>query len=118
MSPKITVHGGATNAREMEVSPTVVASKSPQDVAEDVLGRTNPAEEREAVVGEVLPEVPAEAYADDAVPLADAEAAPDYDGMTLGELRELASSRDIPSYGNKATVIERLREADEAGSEE
>ena len=102
MSPKITVHGGATNAREAEVSPAAAASQSPQVVAEDDLGRTNP---------EPAPEVEAE----DAAPVAEEqpEAAVDYEGMTLGELRELAASRNVPSYGNKAAVIERLREADQ-----
>ena len=38
--------------------------------------------------------------------------AADYDGMTLGELRAEATKRNLPSYGNKAQLTERLREAD------
>jgi len=118
MSPKITVHGGPTNARETDVSPAVVASE-PQDVAEDVLGRPTPspeayvAEPRETAVGEALPEFPAEAYAPDSEPLAEPESDP-YAGMTLAELRAEADGRDIPSYGTKAQITERLHEADDA----
>lgn len=104
MSPKITVHGGATNARETDVSPVVVASQ-PQVVAEDDLGR--PASEDPAVL---VPE-PVEPVAE-ADGVAAAEPPADYDSMTLAELREAAAARDLPSYGTKAQITERLREND------
>jgi hypothetical protein len=99
MSPKISVHSGATNARDADVSPAADASQ-PQDVAEDVLGPQTSENEPEA-------EQPAveDAPAD--------EAAVDYDSMTLAELREEATTRELPSYGTKAQIIERLREYDD-----
>jgi hypothetical protein len=104
MSPKITVHGGATNAREADVSPVAAASQSPQVGAEADLGRTNEADAGEA---------PAEEPQEDA-PVAQ-ESAPDpYASMTLAELRAEADKRQVPSYGTKAQVTERLRESDGA----
>lgn len=97
MSPKITVHGGATNARETDDSPAVVVSQ-PQVVAEDDLGRPTPTEP-----------VAAEPEANNA-PEPEPELNADYDSMTLAELREAASARSIPSYGTKAQIVERLQE--------
>jgi rRNA maturation protein Nop10 len=107
--PKITVHGGPTNARDAEPSPDVDASQPLLAGAEaDQEGRP----------------VPFEAVADDdgdeqsqtdgvaAASGDDADAAPDYDGMTLAELREEATRRELPSYGTKAQITERLREDD------
>jgi hypothetical protein len=106
MSPKITVHGGATNARDADVSPAAAASP-PLDVAEDVQG--HPTSE-EAADG---PADVAEVEADEApVAAADEEDEPSYAGMSLGELRAVASERGLPSYGTKAQLMERLREAD------
>ena len=93
MSPKITVKGGATNARETDVSPAVVASE-PQVVAEDDLGHPTPEEAPE-------PEV------------AEAEETVSYDGMTLAELRSAADAAGLPTYGTKAQLIERLKGADD-----
>jgi hypothetical protein len=114
MSPKITAHGGATNARDADVSPAADASQ-PQAVAEDGLGRpTSDAQEpvttlQEAMPGDALPEVAESAYTADSVPL---PLVKDYESMTLAELREEATGRDVPSYGTKAQIAERLREAD------
>lgn len=105
MSPKITLHGGPSNAREADVSPVADASL-PQDVAEDVLGRQTSDEQEPAQVAEDVPEVSQE------------DEAPDYEGMTLAELREEASRRKIPSYGSKAHLIERLREAETESSDD
>lgn len=115
--PKITVHGGATNAREDGTSPVVVASPPPV-VAE---GGRGPSSET-ALVGEPGPELVdvGESQSVDAPELdefqaePEPEVAPDYDSMTLAELRELSKERDLPVYGNKAEVIGRLREADGA----
>lgn len=109
--PKITAHGGSTNARDTESSPDVDASQPPVGAEAD---RGHPTEvEGDTVTGdgsgEALAEVAAEAYGEDAVPLAEG---PDYDGMTLAELREEAVRRDLPSYGTKAQIADRLREAD------
>jgi DNA-directed RNA polymerase subunit RPC12/RpoP len=92
MSPKITAHGGATNAREANVSPVADAS-GPQVVAEDDLGPTHPVDETPETVDE--PE----------------DSAVDYDGMTLAELRSAADSAGLPTYGTKAQLIERLKGA-------
>jgi DNA-directed RNA polymerase subunit RPC12/RpoP len=102
MSPKITTHGGATNAREAGVSPAAVASE-PQVAAEGDLGHPT-SEELDTVQNDTLPEV------DDVQD----ETVPDYDSMTLAELREAAGGRELPTYGTKAQLIERLRDADSA----
>lgn len=106
--PKITAHGGATNARETDPSPAVDASQLPLAGAEADQGERPTSVESEVVDSE------------NAAPLDEApsgnggesDEAPDYDGMTLAELREAATGRDIPSYGTKAQITERLREAD------
>lgn len=109
MSPKITVHGGATNARDTDVSPAVDASQ-PLVAAEGDQGRPTPEEpvaETESVQDETAPE------ADDVQSeTAEEETGDGYEGMTLAELRALATERDLPSYGTKAQLTERLREAD------
>lgn len=107
MSPKITAHGGASNARDAS-SPAVHAGP-PQDVAEDVLGPSTAVPEQ-AVAEQPEPEqAPAAA---DAVPVAK-----DYGEMSLAELRAEADSRGVPSYGTKAQITERLQEADAAPAE-
>lgn len=118
MSPKITVHGGATNARDADVSPAVDASK-PLVGAEADQGLPTSEQEVSAdeAVGEALPEVSADLYGEDATSLDSDEPPTDpYAGMTLAELRAEADRREIPSYGTKAQITERLKEAD-AGSE-
>lgn len=100
MSPKITVHGGATNAREADVSPAAVASE-PQAAAEGSLGLTQ-SDDVESVQDETSPEVDE---------VQDENVSADYDSMTLAELRDAASARSLPSYGTKAQLTERLREA-------
>lgn len=104
VSPKITVHGGATNARETDVSPVVTASQ-PQDAAEGVLGRPT---------SDVADEVQDSTTVEDVVMDETSAEEPDYDSMTLQELRDTASERGVPSYGTKAQIIERLREPDAA----
>lgn len=97
MSPKISAHGGATNARVPDVSPVGDASQ-PLAVAEDSQGLPTP-------------EVTA------ALVSAEVSAANDYDGMTLAELRDAAGTRGLPTYGAKAQLIERLRDNDEKSAE-
>jgi hypothetical protein len=101
MSPKITVHGGASNARDADVSPAADASQ-PQVAAEGDLGPQLPV--KEPVADEPAP-------ADDAEPVA-AEDDPGYEGMSLAELKDAATARELPTYGTKAQLVERLREAD------
>ena len=106
--PKITRHGGSTNARDTEPSPDVDASQQPLLDAEAAVQEGRPAD----------PFVEAEAPSPDPADgqdSADADTAPDYDGMTLQELRDEASERGVPSYGTKAQITERLREADANG---
>lgn len=102
--PKITAHGGATNARDAEPSPDAEASQPLLAGAEaGQEGRPLPEAEEAAPFEEQVP-------ADGGEPAEDA--VPDYDGMTLAELREEAAERGLPAYGTKAQVTERLREAD------
>lgn len=113
--PKITTHGGATNAREQaEPSPDALAS---QPLAGAEAGQGHPTFATGGMLeggpGEPLPELPAEAYAEDAVPLDEPEPYIDpYAGMTLTELRTAADDRGLASYGTKAQIADRLREAD------
>lgn len=103
MSPKITVHGGATNAREQAESSPDASVSQPLDGAEAVQGHPTsfdvPADEPEAD----------DESGDDAQP--EPEADP-YAGMTLAELREAADARGVASYGSKAQIADRLRAAD------
>ena len=121
MSPKITVHGGATNARDADVSPAADASQPPV-AAEGDGGRLTPdepmdvtayqADEPQPAADESAVEEPVEEPAE-----ADEPAPVDYDGMTLAELREAASAADLPAYGTKAQLVERLKGANEPGEE-
>jgi rRNA maturation protein Nop10 len=114
VSPKITVHGGPSNAREQ-------AESSPDAVASLPLAGAEAGQGHPTYVGEAGPET---------VPFAtggvltqaskDAEPEPEpvepdpYAGKTLAELREEADKRGVASYGSKAQIAERLRAADEA----
>ena len=104
VTPKITVHGGPTNARDADVSPAADASQ-PLVGAEADQGRPTSVE----AAGETSPEV---VDTTDDVTADDLPASTDYEGMTLAELRTEADSRGLPSYGTKAQITERLREAD------
>jgi hypothetical protein len=42
----------------------------------------------------------------------DVEAAEGYDGMSVDELKSELAGRDLPVSGNKADLIDRLKEAD------
>jgi hypothetical protein len=105
MSPKITVHGGATNAREAALSPDAGAS-TPLVGAEADQGHP-------PVVTETVPEL---VTADEALaaPVVDADEAEldPYVGKTLGELRDLAVARGVAAYGSKSQLADRLRAAD------
>lgn len=108
MSPKITVHGGATNAREQaEPSPDAPASQ-PLVGAEADQGRPAPGG---TLTGEAGPEL---VELSSAEPETDAVELDPYAGKTLAELREEADSRGIASYGTKAQITERLRDDDAA----
>lgn len=101
--PKITVHGGATNAREAESSPDAVAS-TPLAGAEADQGHPTPVE---APV-----ETPVEPAAELDEVQESTESGDAYAGMTLAELRSAADAQGVASYGTKAQITERLREAD------
>lgn len=106
MSPKITVHGGATNAHGSDVSPVDAVSGS-QVAAEGDLGPTQTEEP------DVEPQAVEDAEpAEDEAPAEEPDADTDYDGMTLAELRDEAGKRKLPTYGTKAQLVERLRDAD------
>ena len=108
MSPKITVHGGATNARaQADPSPDATASQ-PLVGAEADQGRPTP-----AVVSEHGPELVDLPVTEEPEP--EPEPEPDVDpyaGMTLAELRGAADARGVASYGTKSQIADRLREAD------
>lgn len=111
--PKITTHGGATNARDTDPSPDVEASE-PLVGAEADQGRPTPDEVQDETTPEVdevqeVDEPEADSEADDADEEPDVDP---YAGMTLAELRDAADKRGVPSYGSKAQITERLREAD------
>jgi rRNA maturation protein Nop10 len=101
MSPKITVHGGATNAHGADVSPVADVSQ-PQVGAEADLGRPTSSLDEVQVETEPEEDAAVETKSDE----------PDYESLSLGELREAAAARDLPTYGTKAQITERLREAD------
>lgn len=103
MSPKITVHGGATNARVADDSPAASTSQ-PQVAAEGDLGRPT-SDEGVENLDEVQDETSYEESGVDP-----------YAGLNLTELRATADERGVPSYGTKAQIAERLREADAAAS--
>lgn len=101
MSPKITVHGGATNAHGADVSPAADVSQ-PLVEAEVDQGRPNLDEVQDETTEEV------DAVQDEAPE----DTAPDYESMTLAELRAEADGRGVPSYGTKGQITERLRQDD------
>ena len=112
--PKISRRGDvsvATNARKLaEPSPDALASQ-PLVGAEADQGR--PIVE-DVPVSEPPVSVPAvDALTDGTVVSDDTEADP-YAGMTLTELRTAADDRGVVSYGTKAQIADRLREADAA----
>lgn len=107
MSPKITAHGGATNARDADVSPAADVSE-PQAAAEGSLGLIQP-DDVDSVQDETSPEVDE---------VQDETVSADYESMTLAELREAAGARSLPSYGTKAQLVERLKDADAVGDAE
>lgn len=108
--PKITVHGGATNARERaESSPDALASQ-PLVGAEADQGHPTPEPqapilEIPAYVADVLAETPVEVTE---------EALDPYAGLNLTELKAVADKRGLPVYGTKSQIAERLRDADAA----
>jgi rRNA maturation protein Nop10 len=112
MSPKITVHGGATNARAAEPSPDAVVSPPLVGAEADQGHPTSedaPAPEPEKELEEEEYVVSSGADAGD-----DTEVGDPYAGLTLAELRSAADERGVASYGTKAQITERLREADTA----
>lgn len=110
--PKITVAGGPTNAREADPSPAADASPPPV-VAEGDRGPLT----SKALVGEPGPEVfdlpepqKVDEVQDETAPEEDVDP---YESLTLAELRTAADDRGLASYGTKAQIATRLREADQ-----
>lgn len=114
--PKITVHGGATNAREQaESSPDALVSQ-PLVGAEADQGHPT---STEVLVGEPGPELVDLPFGEQVLAESADEPEPEpdpYAGMSLAELREAADARGIASYGSKAQIADRLR-ADDADGE-
>jgi hypothetical protein len=110
MSPKITVHGGATNARDTESSPDVSVSPPLAGAEADQGHPTLP--EAEPATQETTEAAPADAVEDLDNVQESTESEDAYAGLTLTELRAAADSRGVASYGTKAQITERLREAD------
>ncbi len=118
--PKITAHGGPTNARADETSPVVPASE-PLIGAEAGQGHSNSSE---VLVDESGPELAAESTeptldevqdetVEEEASEGDSEEAVDYDAMSLAELKAVAEDKGVATYGTKAQIAQRLREADE-----
>lgn len=108
--PKITAHGGPSNARADETSPVVSASE-PLVGAEADQGRLS-VEPEPVVAPEPEADEPTLGEVQDETA---EEEAPDYDAMTLAELKAAADEAGVASYGTKAQIAERLREADAEG---
>lgn len=104
MSPKITVHGGATNARDADVSPAAVASQ-PLIEAEVDQGRPT----TDDVQNETVPEVD---ETQNETPDESAVPADRYDEMTIADLRSEVATRGLATRGTRQQIIARLREAD------
>lgn len=110
--PKITAHGGPSNARDGETSPVAPASE-PLVGAEADQGHPSSST---VLVGEPGPELVAteDASSDEVQDENESEEAEvSYESMTLAELRAAAEERGVASYGTKAQIAERLREADQ-----
>lgn len=113
MTPKITRSGGPSNTRDSGPSPAALASESPVGAEAD-RGHSSPEAE---LVAEVEPEAAQfdEPVLDEVQDETVEEEPVDYDSMTLAELKAAADDKGVASYGTKAQIAERLREADQEG---
>jgi hypothetical protein len=101
----------STDVRDADSSPAAVTDEAaPPVTAEDDRGAAAP--EADAVPA---PE-PADGgdSEDKAEPKSEGGAVDPYEGLTLSELKAEADTRNVPSYGTKAQITDRLREADAA----
>lgn len=119
--PKITKHGGATNAAEAERPPTSV-SAAPVEV---LVGEHGPELELPVEVEgtvEVMDGEPAEGeQVGEGLPVQgdEVEVEPGgYDEMSKPDLQKLLGYRELPTSGNKPELIARLREDDAANADE
>jgi hypothetical protein len=97
--PKITVHGGATNAADLPaVNVTVDGADQGPGVVDETLG------------GDFAP-LPKSVEGD----TAEHVSVPDYGKWTVAELREALANRQppLPTDGLKADLVARLQEADQ-----
>ncbi len=92
--PKITVHGGPSIA-----GASVVGGSWSEEGTPD--GWPEPAQADEG-----SQEAPPEASPE-----------PDYDGLTVEELKELLAGRDLPKSGKRDELVQRLRDDDAAKAE-
>jgi hypothetical protein len=115
--PKITRNGGPSNVRDSETSPVALANAP---LADAEVGQGHP---NEVVLdgGDGLGRTPVEHPADgtespeisgdgegESLPVL-----PDYEAMSLSELKAAADERGVASYGAKSKIVERLRKADQ-----
>jgi hypothetical protein len=117
--PKITVHGGPSNASDPASGPVTVGERKPEPVSlpEDTVVVSVSVDGVDQGPGEVvefegdpsfgpLPE----AVEDDTT---EHVPEPDYDALTKTELQELLAARELPTSGTKAELVARLRTHDE-----
>lgn len=119
--PKITVHGGPSNAAVDLSNPADVATPEPVllPAGSEVLSADEvrvtvdgvdqgPGEVAETLGGEFTP-LPEAVEGD----TAEHESVPDYEAWTVAQLREVLAERQLPVSGKHAELVARLRTHDE-----
>lgn len=114
--PKITVHGGPSNAAVDLPSATATPDLDPESVPENAAAVTVTADGVDQGPGEVD-----ETLGGDFKPLPEAVegdtteqvSEPDYETWTVTQLREVLADRELPVSGTKSELIARLKAHDE-----
>ncbi|MFB6937581.1 SAP domain-containing protein [Streptomyces chartreusis] len=83
MTPKITVHGGASNAG---------AEPEPVDETDEAAGE--------------------DVSTEDSTPVSDTPPGPGYEDWTVDQLKEELAKRDLPRSGKRDDLVQRLRDDD------
>lgn len=121
--PKITVHGGPSNASDPASKPVTLGERGPEPVSLPEDAVVVPVDEvRELADGvDQGPGVVDETLGGDFKPLPEAAegdtaeqvSEPDYEGWTVAQLREVLAKRELPTSGTKPELVTRLRTHDE-----
>lgn len=117
--PKITVHGGPSNASDPASGPVTVSERKPEPVSlpEDTAVVSVSVDGVDQGPGEVVEfegdvsfkPLPEAVEGDTTEHVSE----PDYDALTKTELQELLAARELPTSGTKAELVARLRTHDE-----